>query len=179
MHPFALQATPTKCEKRGICFDHQLMNSTLNPTATRLVGFGRTLLIVTVFAFVKGQAFWAPFLEAVPGALSGTFLVAFPCIFPGPLQGRSMATREPNGVSLIIPSRVHLRADRHEGEFGRQCSAKHSKAMPWVFSLRSAAEGGSKNAHTRCARVAKHGSPTTNDDTRLTDPPSSHMNGMV
>ena len=58
-----------------------------------------------VLAFLEGQAFWEPFLEAVLGALAGPFLVA--CVFPGPHWSCS---KEPNGVSLIIPSRVQLRA---------------------------------------------------------------------
>ena len=93
----------------------------------------------SILGTVLGGCSWSAFRT-----VSGGFSVYLPRATPGPFHGHSGTQRRLTDHSF---ARSFARS-RHEGEFGRQCSAKHSKAMPWVFSLRSAAEGGSKT-HTQ------------------------------
>ena len=86
---------------------------------------------MTVLAFLEGQAFWEPFLEAVPRALSGPF-------FHVSCQGQSGAVpRNPTHLTDHSFARSFARS-RHEGTLKGNA----------LGGLRSAAEGGSKT-HTQ------------------------------
>ena len=159
VHPFALQATPTFCVYVGFA---AILNVSATPQTQLLRVLSGSDARWSLWQFLpfwkvkhSGNRSWRLFPERFLDRFSMYLVRANLALFQGTQR-----------ISLITPSLVHLRA---------AATREHSKAMPWV-ACGQQLRLGAKRTHKVCTRGQAQ---ISIDNTRLTPPPSSHINCVV